>query len=96
MLRALSKCILNTGRHATTTTSLGTLFQCLISLLVKKRFLMSSLNLLGCSFEAFLRILSLDTREKRSPPQEAVESNELTPQPPFVPTRQAKLFSQAP
>ena len=66
MLRALSKCLLNTDRLRASTTSLGSLSQGLTTLSLKKCFLTSSLNLSWCSFEPFPHVLSLDTREKRS------------------------------
>jgi len=69
MLRALSKCLSNTDSLGASTTSLGSLFQCLTTLSVKKCLLMSSLNLPCNSFEPFPHVLSLDTREKRSAPQ---------------------------
>lgn len=50
------------------TVPLGSLLQCFTMLLVKKYFLVSSLNFLWCSFEPFLYILSLDTRGKRDQP----------------------------
>ncbi|KAK4823085.1 hypothetical protein QYF61_025707 [Mycteria americana] len=65
---ALSKCLLNTDGLGASTTSLGSLLQCLTTLLVKKCFLTSSLNLPWHSFEPFPHVLSLDTREKRSAP----------------------------
>lgn len=45
LLRVLSKRLFNTGQLRTLTTSLGSLFQGLITHWVKKCFLMSSLNL---------------------------------------------------
>lgn len=47
-------------------SSLGSLFLGYNTLLVNKRFLMSGLNLPCLSFEPFLCVPSLDTREKRS------------------------------
>lgn len=38
LLRAISQCLLNTDRHGTFTTSLGSLCQCLIALTVQKCF----------------------------------------------------------
>jgi len=66
LLRALSKCLLNTERVGASTASLGSLFQCLSTLLVRKCFLRPSLNLPWRSFEPFPCVLSLDTREKTS------------------------------
>ena len=53
VLRALSKCLLSTDRLGASITSLGSLFQGLTTLSVKKCFLTSSLNLPGHSFEPF-------------------------------------------
>ena len=55
LLQTLSKCLLNTDRLGESTASLGSLFQCLTTLLVKKCFLTSSLNLPWRSFEPFPR-----------------------------------------
>jgi len=49
-------------------TSLGSLFQCPTTVLVKNLFLMSSLNLPCPSYKPILWILLLATREKRSAP----------------------------
>ena len=64
----LSKCLLNADRVGASTTSLGSLSQCLTTPSVKKCFLLSSLNLPWCSFESFARVLPLDPREKSSAP----------------------------
>lgn len=45
LLRALSECPLNIDRHRVSTTSLGSLFQCLTTLMVQKCFLTPSLTL---------------------------------------------------
>lgn len=45
LLRALSKCFLNTDRRGASTSSLGSLFQYLTSLSIKKCFLIFSLKL---------------------------------------------------
>lgn len=37
LIRGLSKSLLNIDRHGTSTTTLGSLFQCLITLAVKKK-----------------------------------------------------------
>ena len=60
--------LLAADRPGASTTSLGSLFQCLTTLSVKKCFLMSSVNLLWHSFEPFPCGLSLDTRKKNSAP----------------------------
>ena len=97
LLRALSRCLLNTDRLAASTTSTASLFQCFATLSIKKCFLMSCPNSPWCSFEPFPRILSLENREKSSAPpsplsplQEDIESNDVAPQPPFLQTRQAQ------
>jgi len=68
LLWALSKYLLNTDRLGASITPLGSLFQCLTTLSVKKRFLMFSLNFPWHSFVSFLCVLSLDPRKKRSAP----------------------------
>lgn len=55
--RTLSKCLLNTDGPGALTTSLGKLFQCLSTLLVKKCFLMSTQNVQGHSFEPVPQVL---------------------------------------
>jgi len=45
LLRAPSNLALNSSREGTATASLGSLFQCLITLIVKKLFLIPNLNL---------------------------------------------------
>ena len=57
--------LLNTSRDGDSTTSLGSLFQGLITLSVKNFFLISNLNLLWCNFRPFPLVLSLVTWEKR-------------------------------
>jgi len=52
-----SKCPLNTDRHGAPSTFLGSLFQCLTTLMVRKRSLMPSLNPSWCSFVPLLRVL---------------------------------------
>jgi len=68
LLRALSKCLLNTDRLGASTSSPGSLFQCLSTFSVHKCFLMSRINLPWFSFEPFPCVLSLDPREKSSAP----------------------------
>lgn len=62
----MSKCLLNSDKPGALTTSLGNLFQCLTTIVVKKCFQASSLNLPWHSFEPYPQVLSLDTWEKRS------------------------------
>lgn len=93
LLRALPECLLNIDRLGALTTTLESLFQYLNTLSAKKCFLNSSLNLPWDSF------LSLDARMKdstflsSSPPQEAAESYEISPHPPFLQTRQLSWSS---
>ncbi|KAK4831669.1 hypothetical protein QYF61_018636 [Mycteria americana] len=60
--------LLNTSRDGDSATSLGSLFQCLTTLSVKKFFLISSLNLPWCNLRPFPLVLSLVTWEKRPTP----------------------------
>ena len=62
---ATSTRFLNTPRDGDSTTSLGSLFQCLTTLSVKKFFLISSLNLPWCNLRPLPLILLLVTWEKR-------------------------------
>ena len=57
-MRVLSKSLLNTYRHEASTSSLGTLIQCLTSLMVNF-FITSSLNILWHSFVPFPCILRI-------------------------------------
>ncbi|KAK4820465.1 LOW QUALITY PROTEIN: hypothetical protein QYF61_027747 [Mycteria americana] len=81
--------LLNTSRDGDSTTSLGSLCQCLTTLSVQKFFLISSLNLPWCNLRPFPLVLSLITWEKRlnthvatTSFQVVVESNKVSPQPP--------------
>uniref|UniRef100_A0A8B9M5I0 Disco interacting protein 2 homolog C n=1 Tax=Accipiter nisus TaxID=211598 RepID=A0A8B9M5I0_9AVES len=56
--------LLNTFRDGDSTTSLGSLFQYLTTLLVKKFFLISNLNLPWCNLRTFLPVLLLVAWEK--------------------------------
>ncbi|KAK4821803.1 hypothetical protein QYF61_003832 [Mycteria americana] len=56
------------GLDGDSTTSLGSLFQCLTTLLVKKFFLISNLNLPWRNLRPFSLVLSLVTWEKRPTP----------------------------
>ena len=64
-LSTTSKQFLNTSRDGNSTTSLGTLFQCLTTLSVKTFFLISNLNLPWFNLRPFPLILSPVTSEKR-------------------------------
>jgi len=96
VVKGIVQMILNTDRLGALITSQGSLFPCLTTLWVKEGFIMSSLSLLQHSSEPFPHVLSLAPREKSSappsasPPQEAVESHEAAPQPPFLQTRQTQ------
>jgi len=57
-----------TSRNGDSTTSLGSLFQCLTTLSVKKFSLISNLTLPWCNFRPLLLILSLVAWEKRPAP----------------------------
>ncbi|KAK4828289.1 hypothetical protein QYF61_024954 [Mycteria americana] len=62
-LSTMSTRPLNTSRDGDSTTSLGSLFQCLTTLLVKKFFLISNLNFPWCNLRPFPLVLSLVTWE---------------------------------
>ncbi|KAK4829771.1 LOW QUALITY PROTEIN: hypothetical protein QYF61_006495, partial [Mycteria americana] len=80
-LSTSSKRPLNTSRDGNSTTSLGSLFQCLITLSVKKNFLISNLNLPWCNLRPFLLVLSLVV----------IASDKVSPQPPFLQAKQPQL-----
>jgi len=74
---------------------MGSLFQCLMTLLVKKFFLVSNLNLLWHNWRPFLVVVSLVTWGKKPNThlattsfQAIVENNKISPQPPFTQTKQ--------
>ena len=67
-LSTTSKHLLNTSRDGDSTTSLGSLFQCLTTLSVKKCFLTSNLNLPWRNLRPFPLVLSPVTSEKRPTP----------------------------
>ncbi|KAK4818489.1 hypothetical protein QYF61_014219 [Mycteria americana] len=58
LLRAPSNLTWNVARDGASTTSLGSLFQCLTTLIVKNVFLKSSLNLPSLSLKPLLLVLS--------------------------------------
>jgi len=62
--RTLSRQVLNISREGDSTTSLGRLFQCSITLRVKKFFFVLSWNFLCFSLCPLPLVLSLDTTEK--------------------------------
>ncbi|KAK4831181.1 LOW QUALITY PROTEIN: hypothetical protein QYF61_015913 [Mycteria americana] len=87
---------LGAARDGDSTTSLGSLFQCLTTLSVKKFFLISSLNLPWHNLRPFPLVLSLVTWEKRPTPTSlqplsVVESDKVSPQPPFLQAKQPQF-----
>jgi len=65
-LSTASKWFLNTSRDGDSTTSLGSLFQCLTTLPVKKFFLISKLNLPRCNLGRFGAVYNTNTRRGHS------------------------------
>ena len=59
LLKAPANLALNTAREGAATASLGSLCQCLTTLMVKNFFLISNLDLPSFSFEPFPLVLSL-------------------------------------
>ena len=95
-LSTTSKWFLNTFRDGDSTIELGSLFQCLTTLSVKKFFLTSNLNLPWCNLRPFSLVLS---PVRRDLPALAVstfqileESNRVSPQPPFPQTKQPRFL----
>ncbi|KAK4822235.1 hypothetical protein QYF61_011876 [Mycteria americana] len=85
-------------RDGDSTTSLGSLFQCLTTLSVKKFFLTSNLNLPWLNLRPFPLVLLLVPWEKRLDThltttsfQVVVESNKVSPQHPFLQAKQPQL-----
>jgi len=68
LLRAPSNLALSTAREGAATASLGSLGQCLTTLMVKNFFLISNLNLPSFSLEPFPLVLSLHTLVKSPSP----------------------------
>jgi len=97
-LNAISTHLLNTARNGDSTVSLGSLFQCLTTFLLKKVFLISNLKLPCCNLKPFPLILSLVTWEETNTHlvtpsfQVLVESDKVSPQLLFL---QAKQFHVA-
>ena len=94
-LSTTSKQFLNTSKDGDSTTSLGSLFQCLTTLSVKKCFLISNLNLPWHNLRPFPLILSPVRRDQPhftvSTFQILEESNKVSPQPPFPQTKQPQF-----
>jgi len=89
---------LNTSRDGDSTTSLGSLLQCLTTLLVKRFFVISSLNLSGGLLEAIssrpiIHCLGEETNTCLTTTsfQVVVESNKVSPQPPFFQTKKTQF-----
>lgn len=97
-LSATSTCLLNTTRNGDSTTSLGILFQCLITLPVKYFFLISNLNQPWCSLRLVYIVLPLVTRGKRLAPTQIHPPlgncrEWWTPhQPPFLQAKELQLL----
>jgi len=68
VLQAPYNLALNTAREGTATASLGNLFQCFTTLMVKNFFLISNLNLPSFSLEPFPLVLSLHALVKSPSP----------------------------
>ncbi|KAK4833022.1 LOW QUALITY PROTEIN: hypothetical protein QYF61_027404 [Mycteria americana] len=95
-LSTTSTRLLNTSRDGDSTTSLGSLFQCLITLSVNKFFPVSNLNLPWHNLRPFSLVLLLVALEKRLTPTSlqppvVVESNKVSPQPPFLQAKQPQF-----
>lgn len=98
VFKAVSQII---AQHWQTWGTKPPLFQCFITLSVKKSLLMSNLSLPWHSFKPFSCVLSLNTRKKSSQEepifslQEVAESNETTPLSPSLQTRQIRSLHLA-
>ena len=97
-LSVTSMHLLNTSRGCDSTTSLGRLSQQLITLSVKKPFLIFKLNLPWHNLRPFPLLLSLvklgeetNTWLTTTSFQIVVESNKVTPQPPLLQNKQPHL-----
>ncbi|KAM9656645.1 uncharacterized protein ACIBXB_008917 isoform 1-T1 [Morphnus guianensis] len=95
---ALSMRFLNTSRDGESTTSLGSLFQCLTTLSVKKFFLKIQSKPLFLQLEAISscpisRHLTEETSNHLTTTsfQVVVESDKVSPQPPFLQTKQPQF-----
>ena len=97
-LSTTSRRLLNTARDGDPTTSLGSPFQCLTTLSVKKSSLISNLNLPWHNLRPLPLVLSLSPMRTDQPCSAAVtfqvleESNEVSPQPPPSQTEQPQLL----
>lgn len=88
--RATSTHLLNISTDGDSTTSLGSLFQCLIPLSEKKYILISDLNLPCCNLRPTSRPITCYLAEETDPHfattsfQILVENNEFSTEPPFL------------
>ncbi|KAK4820995.1 hypothetical protein QYF61_009461 [Mycteria americana] len=83
----------NSSRDGDSTTSLGSLFQCLITLSVKKFLIISNLNLPWHNLTPSPLLLGRRDRPHLSTTsfQVVVESDEVSPQPPFLQAEQPQV-----
>jgi len=98
LLKAPSNLALNTSREGASTAPLGNLFQCLTTLIVKKFFLISNLNLPSFSLKPLpLALLSLHAHVKSHAPAfcrplQVQESHyKVTPEPSLLQAEQPQL-----
>ena len=88
----MSTCFSNTSRDGDSTTSLGSLFQCLTTLSLKNFFLISNLNLTqleaiaSCPITSYLGEAA-NTCLTTTSFQVVIESNKVSPQPPLLQNR---------
>ena len=92
-----SKCFMNSPRDADSNTFLSRSFQHLTSL-SEKYFLASTLNLFWSNLRPFPLVLLLSYKGEEDNlhltttfPQAVVDSNNVTPEPPFLQTGQSQL-----
>lgn len=88
----------NTSRDGDPTASLGTLFQCLTTFLVKKLFLLSNINLSWCYLGLFHFVLwpafwdnSLNSHVSTASCQAVEESKKVPPKPPSLQAEQGEF-----
>ncbi|KAK4814100.1 hypothetical protein QYF61_008195 [Mycteria americana] len=86
LLRAPSNLTSNVSRDGASTTSLGNLFQCLTTLMVKNLFLKSSLNLPSLSLKPLLLVLS-----QQALPKILEGCSKVSPQPSLLQAEQPQL-----
>lgn len=89
---------LNTSRDSNSTTSLGSLFQCLTTFLENKFFLISNLNSPGTHWGHFPLLHCCYLEEKANPhlatpsPLVVVESDKVSPDPPPLQNEQSQFL----